>query len=122
MNIPSELQHDPTRRGPLGTVFAGVTVALPQMQVQHDDGTPWDQEEWRAFVQYAQPQMLEMLRVHVGGAPPAAEPQFSLDGPHSDPIQGTLYVMTAGAWVNPLSLPVDCPAYRAQHAPEHHRG
>lgn len=118
MNIPDELKHNADRRGPLGTVFAGVSIALPFMQVQHDDGTPWDQEEWRAFVQYAQPQMLEMLRVHVGGATPHAEPQFSLDGPHVDPIQGPLYVMTAGAWVNPLELPVDCLAYRAHHAPE----
>ncbi len=118
MTIPTDLQHDPNRRGPYGTDFMGVSTALPLQEVTHDDGQPWDQAEWRAFIQYAQPQMLEMLRIHVGGAQPAAEPQFSLDGPHDDPIQGPIYVMTAGAWVNPLSLPVDCPAYRAIHAPE----
>lgn len=122
MNIPTELQHDPTARGPVGTILAGVTIALPLQEVSHDDGQPWDQEEWRAFVRYAQPQMLEKLRQHVGGVQPATEPQFSLDGPHSDPIQGTLYVMTAAAWVNPYALPVDCQAYRAHHAPEHRRG
>ena len=118
MNIPAELQHDPTRRGPLGTVLAGVSIALPLMMVSHDDGQQWNQEEWRAFVQHSQLQMLEMLRIHVGGVRPVTEPQFSLDGPHSDPIQGTIYVMTAAAWINPLELPVDCGAYRAHHAPE----
>jgi hypothetical protein len=87
----------------------GVSVALPLKEV-----ADWDQEDWADAVRHYQPQMLEMLRAHVGGAQPGTIPRLNVDGPHSDPLQGQLYVMTCAAWVNPLALPVDCPAYVAR--------
>lgn len=113
-NLPTDLRANPDIRGPVGTELMGVSIALPLKEVSYDDGTPWSQEDWVAFVQHTQPQLLEMLRLHVGGARFQTEPQLSVDGPHPDPIQGTLYVMTCAAWFAPGTLPVDCPAYRAR--------
>jgi hypothetical protein len=112
--IPADLRPNDTIRGPVGTELMGVSVALPLKEVTHDDGTAWDNDDWAAAVRYYQPQMLDRLREHVGGARFQTEPQLSVDGPHSDPLQGTLYVMTVAAWFNPLDLSVDCPAYRAR--------
>lgn len=112
--IPADLRPNADIRGPIGTELMGVSVALPLKEVTHDDGLPWDAEDWAAAVRYYQPQMLEMLRKHVGGARFQTEPQFSIDGPHSDPLQGQLYVMTCAAWFSPLDLTVDCPAYVAR--------
>lgn len=112
--IPDDLKLDPTHRGPAGTELMGVSIALPAQLCTYDDDTPWDQEGWEEAVRHYQPQLLETLRVHVGGARPHTEPQMNLDGPHSDPIQGPIYVMTAAAWFAPGSLPIDCPAYKAR--------
>lgn len=113
-NLPADLRPDQSIRGPLGTELMGVSVAIPVKEAVNDDDTPWDQEGWATAVRYYQPQMLDKLREHVGGARFRTEPQLSVDGPHSDPLQGQLYVMTVAAWFNPLELSVDCPAYRAR--------
>lgn len=113
-DIPTDLRPDASLRGPLGTELMGVSVAIPVKEAVNDDGTPWDQEGWAAAVRYYQPQMLDVLRKHVGGARFTTEPQLTVDGPHSDPLQGQLYVMTCAAWFNPLDLTVDCPAYQAR--------
>lgn len=97
------------RRGPAGTELMGVSIAL-----QHQDVADWDQDGWANAVQYYQPQLLDMLRTHVGGARFQTEPQVHVEGPHSDPIQGTIYVMTVAAWFSPLDLSVDCSAYKAR--------
>lgn len=120
-NLPADLRANPDIRGPVGTELMGVSVAIPLRETTYDDGTTWDQDDWANAVRYYQPQMLEMLRAHVGGARFQTEPQLSVDGPHSDPLQGVLYVMTCAAWFAPGSLPVDCPAYKAR-AGESRRG
>lgn len=115
MTIPSDLKLDPARRGPAGTELMGVSVAVPLKECQDQmTGQPWSEQDWRDFIQDSQPQLLQMLRTHVGNATPVTEPQMNVDGPHADPLQGQLYVMTAAAWFFPASLPVDCSAYRAR--------
>lgn len=96
-------------RGPHGTELMGVSVALPLKEV-----AGWDHADWQDAVTHYQPDMLEMLRIHLGNAQPASMPQLTVDGPHDDPLQGQLYVMTCAAWVNPDALPPDCPAYVAR--------
>jgi hypothetical protein len=114
MSVPDDLKLDPTLRGPVGAELMGVSIALPAQLATYDDGTPWDRDGWVAAVNHYQPQLLETLRRHVGGAQPVTEPQMNLDGPHSDPLQGPIYVMTAAAWFMPGSLAIDCPAYKAR--------
>jgi hypothetical protein len=111
---PTDLRPDTTTRGPHGTELAGVSVALPLKEVQD-----WTQEDWSDAVRNYQPEMLEMLRRHVGDARPRTMPQLTVDGPHSDPLQGLLYVMTCAAWFKPEDFPPDSPAYvaRAQGRP-----
>lgn len=109
-NLPDNLKA-PEVRGPAGTELMGVSVALPLKEVQD-----WTQEDWADAVRHYQPQMLEMLRTHVGGARPQTQPQLNVDGPFQDPLQGQLYVMTAAAWFFPATLPPDCPAYMARGA------
>lgn len=113
-NVPTDLRANPDARGPVGSELMGVSIALPLKEVTHEDGQPWSTQEWRDFIAHAQPQMLDRFRAYVGGARPATMPQLALDGPHSDPLQGVLYVMTVGAWVFPATLPPDCLAYRAR--------
>jgi len=107
-NLPDDLKA-PERRGPAGTELMGVSVALPLKEV-----ADWTMEDWQTAVRHYQPEMLEMLRKHVGGARPQTEPQMNVDGPHADPLQGQLYVMTVAAWFFPATLPPDCPAYVAR--------
>lgn len=114
-NIPDDLKLNPSRRGPAGTELMGVSVAIPLSETMSETTkTVWSQEEWREFLRVSQPQLLDMLRKHVGGARFQTEPQFNLDGPHPDPLQGPIYVMTAAAWFRPEDLAVDCPAYLAR--------
>lgn len=113
-HLPDSLRPDPTRRGPIGTEAMGVSIALPISELTYDDGTVWDQADWENAVAHYQPQLLAMLKHHVGGARPQTEPQVFVDGPHSDPLQGLLYVMTCSAWFIPAALSVDCTAYKAR--------
>lgn len=108
---PVDLRTNPDARGPAGTELMGVSVALPLREV-----ADWGQGEWEAAVRHYQPEMLEKLRQHVGGSKPATMPQLNVDGPHSDPLQGQLYVMTAAAWFFPEALPIDCTARKARAA------
>lgn len=108
--LPDDLKA-PADRGPTGTELAGVSVALPLKEV-----ADWDQADWQTAVRHYQPEMLEMLRIHTGGARPQTMPQVNVDGPHRDPLQGVLYVMTVAAWFRPGDLPPDCPAYVARGA------
>jgi hypothetical protein len=100
-------------RGPAGTEVMGVSIAIPLKEAQHDDGRPWSEGDWQDFIRHAQPEMLDKLRRHVGGGLPTTEPALQVDGPHPDPIQGPVYVMTVSAWFYPHSLPADCTAYQA---------
>jgi hypothetical protein len=114
-NVPTDLRVDPSRRGPLGTELMGVSIAIPLNETVDDDTKrPWSQQDWRDFIREAQPQMLDRLRQHVGGARFVAEPQMNVDGPHSDPLQGPIYVLTIAAWFHPASLSADCTAARAR--------
>lgn len=114
-NVPDDLKLDPSRRGPVGTELMGVSVAIPLNQtLDEDTKLPWSEETWRDFIRESQPQLLDMLKKHVGGARFTTEPQVHLDGPHSDPLQGPIYVLTAAAWFHPTALPVNCPAYVAR--------
>lgn len=106
--LPDELKA-PNDRGPLGTELAGVSVALPLKEV-----IDWDHADWQNAIRHYQPEMLEMLRVHTGGARPQTMPQMNVDGPHRDPLQGVLYVMSVAAWFRPGDFPPDCPAYVAR--------
>lgn len=101
--------HGSQARGPIGTEVMGVSVALPAKETQG-----WTGEDWQDAIRTYQPELLDMLRRHVGGAQPKTEPTLNVDGPHSDPLQGLLYVLTVSAWFNPLELPPDCPAYIAR--------
>lgn len=113
-NLPDDLRA-PSVRGPVGTELMGVSVALPLKETIYEDTKlPWDQEDWANAVRHYQPQLLEKLREHVGGARPQTEPTLNVDGPHADPIQGPIYVLTVAGWFFPGTLPVDCPAYRAR--------
>ncbi len=87
----------------------GVTIALDA-----ETAGWWEADEWAEAVRHYQPQLLEALRRYVGGARPQTVPQAYVDGPHSDPIQGTLYVMTCYAFFIPADLPADCDAYLAE--------
>lgn len=109
MTLPSDRPIDTGVRGPAGTEAMGVSVAIP-----HEKTQGWGQRDWQDAIAEYQPQMLEALRRHVGGAKPATEPSLHVDGPHSDPLQGLIYVMTASAWFSPASLPVGCTAYQAR--------
>lgn len=108
---PDDLKTNPAVRGPVGTELMGVSVALPLKEVED-----WDRADWVSAIRHYQPELLSMLRNHVGGTQPATEPQLNVDGPHADPLQGQLYVMTVAAWFSPASLPPDCPAYVARSA------
>lgn len=115
MSAPRDLMTDPARRGPAGTELMGVSVALPLKEtVDPDTGQPWSEQDWRDAVRHYQPGLLDQLQKHVGGARFHTEPQLNLDGPHSDPLQGPIYVLTVSAWFSPAALPVDCPAYIAR--------
>lgn len=114
---PTTILKDAERRGPTGTELMGVSIAMPLKEaVDPATGIPWTQEDWAAFIREARPQLLDMLKRHVGGARFTTEPQMSVDGPHSDPLQGQLYVMSCAAWFYPAQLPVDSSAYRARQA------
>ena len=108
MGLPADLPRDPERRGPAGTELMGVSVALPLKET-----LDWSEQDWRDALREYQPQLLDQLRKHVGGARFQTEPQLNVDGPHPDPLQGPIYVMTCAAWFAPQALPVDCTAYQA---------
>lgn len=105
------------QRGPYGTEVMGVSWAISTTLLP----LPMTDADWGAFLAQNQPQAWEFLRIHVGGAQPRTEPTIDMNGPHSDPLQGTIYVLTASAWFRPEDLPVDCPAYVAR-AKEQGRG
>lgn len=112
--IPDDLKPNTAERGPYGTELMGVSVALPLAEM----GSAWDRDDWAEAIRIYQPEMLDMFRRHIGGVQPATMPTMTVDGPHDDPLQGLIYVMTCGAWVDPTRLPPDCTAYIARNPRE----
>ena len=85
---------------------AGVSIAIPAADIVTNS-----REDVKSFMRDVVAKLEVELRRHIGEVQPVAAPTFSLDGPHSDPLQGPIYVATYAAPVETDDLPADCTAY-----------
>lgn len=95
----------------------GVTSAVKMADVQDMGG---DAAQDR-FIRECAVDLEQKLRRFVGDARPAGDAVFQVTGPHSDPLQGLIYVHTLAAPFDPDTLPTDCDAYRV-HVTEKGQG
>lgn len=64
------------------------------------------------FIREAAQDLEQKLRRFVGDARPISDVAFQVTGPHSDPLQGLIYVHTLWANFDLDALPTDSDAYR----------
>ena len=88
----------------------GVTVALPGK-----DFSALDREGKATVLRDAYAMLEQRVREHVGHVKPKGQPTFQVDGPHDDPLQGPIYVVSLAVPVETDDLPPTCTAYEAHH-------
>lgn len=85
---------------------AGVTIALPAK-----DFNDLTKAEMGETLREAYALLEVRVREHVGGVTPKGQPAFQMDGPHEDPIQGPIYVVSLAVPIETDDLPPTCTAY-----------
>jgi hypothetical protein len=88
----------------------GVTTAVRASEyaaMGRDEAKSWTKDAFR---------YLEVeLRAYTGDATPVGAPTFQIDGPHDDPLQGMIMVMSVAAPYDVDTLPVTCKAYETHN-------
>lgn len=88
--------------------YAGVSAAV---QASTLDGL--GRHEITGLFRDLAEQLQPELRRHVGDVGPKATPVVRISGPHSDPLQGRIYVISLAVPVETDDLPTDCSARQA---------
>lgn len=87
---------------------AGVSAAV---QAKTLDGL--GRHELTGLVRDLVDQLEPELRRHIGDVKPKGPPLVNMSGPHSDPLQGLIYVVSLAVPVETDDLPTDCSAREA---------
>jgi len=88
--------------------YAGVSTAI---QASMLDGL--SKQDTGSLFRNLGDQLAPELRRHIGDVKPKGDPLVDVSGPHLDPVQGMIYVMSMAVLVETDDLPADCPAYEA---------